>query len=350
LATSLRATLPDWGAWFVDASIDGEHAITGAANVKLADLTLTGSVLSGGPDKGRSHFRIVAGRGGWAKEIQARSYADDGGVRLATVLVDAAAECGESLDVASVPSVRIGPAFVRPRGPASRVLEMLAPANWHIDELGTTKLGKRATGALPIGVTIGIHDKARGAIELASDSVKSILPGVVVEGMRAVDVLHEATPEGALRTRVWGAGTSATSRSLAAWRKLFEALDPSRKFRGVYEYRVVLQNGKRLDLQPVRVSAGMPSLLRVPVWPGVSGCDSDVILGSRVLVNFIDSDPSRPYVCALEETGGEGFKPLALRIDAATTIRLGAGALPVARATDMAGIYPITTTQIKVLA
>ena len=63
--TTARATIPAWGCWYADVSIDGEHALTGAVTLQIADLAMKGTVLSGGPAKGRSHFRIVAGAGGW---------------------------------------------------------------------------------------------------------------------------------------------------------------------------------------------------------------------------------------------------------------------------------------------
>jgi hypothetical protein len=86
------------------------------------------------------------------------------------------------------------------------------------------------------------------------------------------------------------------------------------------------------------------------VRPGVSGCRSDVALGSRVLVVFVDSDPARPQVIGFEDADGEGFTPLLTEIDASTFVNLGAGALPVARAGDLAGIFPVVTTQVKVRA
>lgn len=350
LATSLRVTLPEWGTWYAEASLDGEHTLTGRCTIAMADLTLQGVVLSGGPDKGRSFYRIAGGRGVWAKELAAKSYQDDGGVRLATVLADVAAETAEVFDAATVGTRRLGSSFVRPRGPASRVLELVAPGAWHVGEDGITRLGKRAAGKLPSDATLGVFDRARNTVEVSSDAIKTILPGVVVEGVRAVDVVHESNAERGLRSQIFGVGISATSRTLAAWRKMLDAIDPWRLFRGVVEYRVVTQSGKRLSLQPVRTSSGMPQLERVPVWPGVSGCDADVLPGSRVLVGFIDSDPTRPYVCALEDADGQGFKPLMLRLDAVTLVRLGAGALPVARAGDIAGIFPIVPTQVKVLA
>jgi len=348
--TDARVSIPAWGCWYADVSIDGEFPLSGRVELKVADLTLKGAVLSGGPEKGRSKFRLVAGAGGWGKPIEKRSYDTDAGVKLATVLRDAAGVVGETIDAATVPADTVGPGYARRADQASRVLELLVPGAWYVGEDGITRLGRRPAVPLKGAVTHGPVDRARGTVTLATDLIATILPGTVVDGLEAVDVEHVLSVKGGLRSTIWGAnGLGKTSRRLAALRALLEQLDPFRRFRGVTEYRVVTQTGQRINLQPVRVSTGMPDLRRVPVRPGVSGCNSNVALGSRVLVGFVDSQPSRPYVAGFEDADGEGFVPLMTHIDA-TTLRLGNGVKPAIGAGDLAGgIWPCVPTQVKVL-
>jgi hypothetical protein len=71
----------------------------------------------------------------------------------------------------------------------------------------------------------------------------------------------------------------------------------------------------------------MPDLAHVPVQPGIPGAKADHMLGSRVLVGFIEADPARPAVLAFESRDGEGFVPLKLELDASTELDLGEGAL-----------------------
>ena len=296
--TSGRATIPAWGCWYAEAVLDGEVTLTGSVTLKMADLTLVGTVLSGGPQKGRSTYRIVAGAGGWGRDVPKKSYANDASVKVATVLGDAAAEVGETL-AAVASTERLGPAWVRQAGPANSLLNLVAPSAWYVDEAGVTRLGARAAGALVGTVTrIAPVDIARGKVVLAAEKIATILPGVVVDGITAVDVLHEISAEGGLRSTVWGAQEAGTLDSLRA---LIRQLDPDRAFRGVTEYRIGTLSSDRLNLQPVRVSSGMPDLKRVPVWPGVPGCSQTPPIGSRCLVGFIDSDPARPYVAAFED-------------------------------------------------
>ncbi len=314
--THARVNIPAWGCWYADASIDGQVTLSGVIELKIADLTLSGAVISGGPEKGRSSFRIVGGTGGWGLTIPAKSYTNDAGVKLSNVINDAAEAADEVIDTSTLPTDRVGPAWVRQSGPACRVLELLAPSAWYVGEDGITRLGARPTTTFKgVATRTSQVDLARGTVTLAAESIATLRPGIVVDGLEAVDVEHEVTPKG-LRTTIWGKRAGGTSRRLAAMRALDEQLDPDRRFRSVWEYRVVTLSGKRLNLQPVQVSTGMPSLSNVPFRPGVAGCDVAAQLGSRVLVGFVNEDPARPYVSAFEDPDGEGFVPTTLDLTA----------------------------------
>lgn len=350
-ATSVKLWLPAWGRWFAEVSIDGESAIAGAASLVIAGSTFSGTVLSGGPFKGRAMYRIVGGRGGWGRTVKARGYANDAGVKLSTVLRDVATDAGEQLDLANVSAdTRLGPSYARPEGAARRVLELEAPRGWYVDEAGVTRIGRRPSVPFTGKATVETVDRARALVRLAVDAIAGLVPGAVVEGLEAVDVIHEVS-SGGVRSTVWGKrGAAGSSRRLAALVALVEQADPDRAFRGVWEYRVVSLAGDRVDLEPLRASSGMPSLDRIPMRPGLAGSRSDLMLGSHVLVAFVDADPGRPSVIAFEDSEGEGFLPLLTEIDAATLVKLGQGVKPAIGAGDLAGgIWPCIPTQTKVL-
>lgn len=311
-ATHMRVQIPAWGIWYVDATLDSADEIAGPATAVLNDLTLSGTVLSGGAARGRAPVRIVGGRGGWGKILPPKSYANDAGVKISQIVRDAAESCGEAFDASTAAGV-VGAAWAREEGPAARALELVAPGAWYVGEDGVTRLGARPARALPARVTrVAPTDPARRTAILASESLAGLLPGLVVDGMTVVDVEHEASPA-KLRTTVWGS-RGGVSRRLEAFQRLFAALDPDRAYRAIYEYRVEGQTGKRLNLTPARKSTGMPSLLRVPVRPGVPGCDADYLPGMLVLVAFVDGDPSRPAVVGFEEARGGNFVPDELRL------------------------------------
>lgn len=344
--TNARVDLPAWGCWYADATIDTAQALTGKVTLKIADLTLIGTILSGGADDGtaRSHFRIVGGAGGWGRVIKAKSETNDAGVKAVTVIGDAAREVGETLDTSTIAnSERTGPGYVRPKGPACRILETLRPQAWYVGEDGVTRIGARSGATIPKTVGMKI-DKARGTVEVSAESIAKYLPGAVVAGITAVDVQHEISSKG-LRTRVYGKLGGTTSRRLEAMRTIVLQLLPNLPYLGTWEYRVVLLSGSRLDLQPVKVSTGMPDLRRVRMRPGVAGSKSTLIPGCRVLVSFVDADPSRPEVVGFEDSEGQGFKPLLTEIDATTFLKLADGLRPMAATGDVAaGIFPIVGT------
>jgi hypothetical protein len=342
-ATTMRIYMSAWGCWYVEAQLDGERTLSGSVEVKAADLTLQGTVLSGGAMKGRSSYRIVAGAGGWGRVLPMKSYATDAGVKVRTVIGDAAQAVGETVSLTTTDTT--GPSFTRNEGRASLVLESIAPQAWYVGEDGVTRLGRRSATTLTAAVPrVSQVDLARGCVTLAPTSLAALVPGITVDGIEAVDVIHDITPEG-VRTTIYGARGAGQSRRLDAWRKLFEQLDPDRDFRAVWEYRVVTQSGERLNLQAVRRSAGMPDLELVRVRPGLAGARSDVALASRVLVAFVNAERGRPEVIAFEDADGAGFTPLLTEIDASTFVKLADGARPVAATGDIAGgIWPIVGT------
>lgn len=323
--TKLRAHIPAWGIWFASVTLDQEESFAkgSAAQLELAGLSLVGSVVSGGPWKGGASYRVIGGKGGWAATVAAKDYANDAGVKLSTVIGDLATETGETCE--GIPGGTVGAKWTRAEDVASFVLHQLAPRAWYMGEDGITRFGKRAASTVDGSVTRGVVDLAAGFVELMPESLVGLVPGATAEGVEAVDVEHEL--DGAkLRTRLWGA-VGHTSKRLAAWAALFDQLDPLRRYRGRYEYRVVSQEIERLNLQPVRVSLGMPVLRRVRVSPGLPGCRATHALGARVHVAFLNNDPASPRVVSFDDAEAPSFMPLEL--DLGESPRLG-----VARVTD----------------
>lgn len=331
-AARARVQVPAWGAPWLDLDLVEplELAAGAAASVQVADVTISGVVVSGGAFEGRAAYRVVAGRGGWGRELPAVGYANDLGVKASLVLGDAAAAVGESLT--DLPTTVLGPRFARIRGTASAVLHELAPRNWYVGFDGVTRIGQRPTTAYAGDAPRTRVDKNTGVIELATDTLAGLVPGVRVDGMRpAADVEYELT-EGRLTARVYSAARG--DRFLSALERVILALFPDIRYRGTFEFRVVSQTGERLNLQPVRVSTGFSDLRAVPVRPGMAGLKAQVLPGELVLVTFADADPSRPQVISHDAPDAPGWMPLTLELG-------GPGALGVARIGDavQAGPY-----------
>lgn len=304
LAASVH--LPAWGIWWADIELGESEALTGHAAIDLCGLLLSGTIVSGGPWQGRARYRVAGGAGKWGTAIAAKSYATDLGVKLRTVLRDAAVACGETLDETTATGT-VGAQWVRAAGPAGRQLALLAPQAWYVSEDGITRLGARPATTFSRDSTVMDRDDAAGWVEIAAADLGALIPGVVVEGVAAVDVVHTLR-DATLRTRLWAAHGTA-SRARGAFGRLVEALTAQGRYRGLWSYRVVAQSGELLDLQVERASSGMPDLQRVRVRPGVPGCSADWALGSLCLVAFVDGSPSRPVVVAGDDPDSAGFAP-----------------------------------------
>ena len=74
-----------------------------------------------------------------------------------------------------------------------------------------------------------------------------------------------------------------------------EAFDPFRRYREFHEYRVVTGIGAvGFVLTPVD-SDTMPTIMAVDLYPGAPSALTYTI-GSKVLIGFVNANPSRPFI------------------------------------------------------
>jgi hypothetical protein len=325
-----RVSIPAFGLWWAEVECGGPDVLTGPVALVLDDLTLRGTVVTGGAYQTRTRYRIVGGAGGWGRSIAAKSYANDLGVKSAIILRDAALACGETMGVVP-PTDAAGPAFVRAAGPASRTLEALYPRGWYVDEKGITQVGRR----LPVPFTGSaqrmVNDAAMSSIELAPDAgnASKLLPGAIVDDVEAADVEH-VVDGGTHRATVWGWRSARTGDPfVSALANVIDQRLAAARFFALWEYRIVQQSGIFLDLQIVRVSSGMPDLRHVPSCPAATYMDNltplTPQLGSTCLVAFVNGDPSRPQLVA---RSGDPVLVGATAINAAGIVMGGSGSPP----------------------
>lgn len=319
-----------WGTYWIDVDLTEPEELAGPTSFVCGGVPMACTVISGGAVDGRAAYRLAGGKGGWGKVIAAKPYLDDAGVRASLVLEDAAREAGESVE--GLPSTRLGPHFARLQGPASQALHMLAPRAWRVDFDGVTRFGLR-----PISEYAGSATRTRRApgssvLELATEDLAGLVPGVTVDGSKPATDVEYVLDEQRLTARIYAG--PRTNRLDDAQRRIFEAMFPSMRYAGKYEFRVVTQEGERVNLQPVRTATGLSDLRLVPIRPGMAGLKAKVTPGSLVLVEFVDMDPSRPVVTNHDAADSPGWMPLELDLG-------GPGALGVARIGDtvQAGPY-----------
>jgi hypothetical protein len=196
------------------------------------------------------------------------AYANDAGVKLSTVIGDAARECGETLG--AIPTGTTGPHFVRAEGPASACCTISPRAR------GTsTRPGSRSSVAAQASPT---RAAPRGSppstsraepVDLAPTTIADLLPGVVVDGIEAVDVEHTSTrscgrPSGARASRT-RRGSRPRSSASSRPSPRTSLLRPVGVPRGPAHGRTARAPG-------ARVSSGMPDLRNVRVRPASPGC------------------------------------------------------------------------------
>lgn len=309
--TSAALTVPGVGLWVATLAVPSALALSvgAVASIKFLDVTWTGAVVAGGVADGSAHYRVVAGKGKWGVPLPPRAYANDAGLSAAQLLRDVATEAGEQID--SPPGGTLGPHFNRPRLPASFALNLLAPRAWFARPDGVVTFGARP--ALPAStLPVLSRNPAVRVVELGvTGSVAGLLPGMATEFGTCADVDLELTPDG-IRARLYAA--PAFGRRIQALARLLDALDPGRRFRGSFEYRISTQEGERLNLQPVRSRSDLPDLARVPVRAGLPGVKATYAPGAQVVVTFLDGDPTRPAVVGFDDPGQPGWPFLTMTI------------------------------------
>ncbi len=307
----LRVTVPGRGCWYATITTDLEVDLTpgDAAQVTIFESQLAGTITSGSRlPEGYARYNVIGGAGGWGRELPPRPYANDA-LAKDQVIKDAATEASETVE--APPTDGLGPHYVRQRARGSALLNALAGKDWYVGYDGVTRFGAHTVGksVAELGLDVIQSDPARGVTTVAlRESFEGVAPGMTTELGPVVDV--EVRIEGGLIVAQLYSSAVAKNRQTEALAKIVDSLDPDRKFRGTYEFRVVEQSGELLALQPTLARADFPDLERVPIRCGIPGARFVVKPGALVLVTFINADPSRPCVTAFDPVGSETHIPV----------------------------------------
>lgn len=344
---SMRLLIPSRGVWVADLDFLDVPALSGQVTIRAGNLSLVGTVIAteSGTYGSQRRVRVVGGGGGWGTVLRPRAYHSDAGVSALTVAQDAAREAGETLGSTWSPaSSTLDPDYVRSSGPASRTLEdAIGPGVlWWVDYAGVTQVGQRATSQADSTLyevlffdprsrvlTLGLDDLT--AVGIGSTLARGLDSPVTVRDLE-IDVSAER-----IEVRAWCGGGTVASSALGRLEHAFEALvarDSDPRLYGPWLYRVISRSGSLLNLQAARVVDGLPDIMSIKMWPGVSGAYADVTPGAQVLVEFIGGQRSLPVVTHFGPTGSGGFVPVNVTLDATTLIKLGANATAFAARAD----------------
>ena len=198
--------IPLVGAWVADVMLEEPTTLKAPVALVVGNLTLTGTPYRQGAFAGQERARLVAGGAGWMKSTPAQAYANPAGVRLSTVLRDAAALVGEQVAIAA--DRPLGAFFTRANEPAAYLLRELVDGAWYIDGAGVTQIGQRPTPVITSPFTVQDFDPGTGMYEIATEDLASWLPGASFSGPTASGTIAwtrlEVSNSGTLRLHVLG--------------------------------------------------------------------------------------------------------------------------------------------------
>jgi hypothetical protein len=199
--------VPLVGLWAADVTLASEASIP-SPNVTLTvgNLSLTGFICRQAPFAGSRYCRVVGGFGGWRNTIPAKQYGLPGGIKLSLVLKDAAAECGEQINIPN--DTTIGTRYVRENAKASRVLRQLAGENWYVDQNGVTQIAAWPMAPVKSLFTVQSHDGGQGRMVISTEDYGAWLPNASFQSpfidltYTIAGVLFKMQEDGVLRLEV----------------------------------------------------------------------------------------------------------------------------------------------------
>lgn len=344
--TASAATLfvPWEGLWICDLDLPSDSVPTGRVEVRIGDLTLSGTVddTRSGAFRSGARVRVIAGAGGWQRAATRRHFHADQGLRRSTVLLDTARAVGEQLVVDTAADAVIGLDFVRQDTseasgrplPASAHFARAGAPLWWVGYDGITHVAAErpspASGDVQI---LDVEPRLRTATlgGIAPVEVGAVLP---INGVDHIvrELRVEVTPHHARTVAIFA--DVAVNRLHDAIASIARQV-ASERLHGIYQYRVsdMVEARARLQRSTLGAIPGLPDVLLVPQAPGTAGLWASLQPGAQVLVQFVEGLVSRPYITHAEPYDGAGFVPVELLVDASSMLRLG----PSADSVELAG-------------
>ncbi len=282
-------TFPYYGPWVADLILASSEDIGTSVTLVAGDLSLKGTVVRQATFANSRSARIVGGAAGWRKSLPSKGYSHEAGVKLSSVLGDAAL----ALDADRV----VGTLYAREEAKAERVLNLELGGKWWIDSGGATQTKARDSSAVVTPFTVIAWSGGKGQFEIATESIASWQPGksfsshVVPSPQVISSVTIEGTNEGKLRLHVLSTNGDL-ERLRVDIRSLIRAEIASLSYSGVWEYTIESGDNKTVDVTPT--DKRMPPITKCPMMPGLMGEVVTPTPGSKCRIVFVNSDPTRP--------------------------------------------------------
>lgn len=329
--------IPLVGLWTADLQLATQQQISGPVEVVIGNLTLQGFVYRSETYGGQVRARLVGGYGGWRTSIAPQGYGSKQGVKLSTVLQDAAAACGEQVQIFA--DVTIGQAYARVNfatSVASDVLwQMLALGHisaWYLAPSGVTVTGPwpLTTVSTPFDVTDQRPDE--GLVVIATEDYAAWMPGAtfvhpLLDGSyTSGGVQYVWNDDGVFRLEVLTSAAPLRDRVLGPVQQLVQKEIAPLRFFGRYAYTISNPSSTTIDGAPTDTTLGLPDVQNVPLAAD-SLASYTPPSGGTAHVQFVNGDPTQPVCVWTEADSSNG--PTAITIGPQ-----GSGIADVARVTD----------------
>lgn len=299
-------TVPYYGPWNAELvlAVTDDHDPGSPATITLGNLTMKGTVSRSAGFSGSRSMRIIGGAAGWRKKIAAKGYSHDAGVKLSTVLQDAASAAGEKIVVSD--ERIIGTAYARRNDLAESVLKHHVAGQWWIDNDGVTQTKARPSGPIASVFTVINYSGSKGRFEIATEAYADWMPGrsfssPVLTDPQTISSVSFVAEKGAIKTIVTNTSTKE-ERLLQSFRSLVQD-ELSRLFYGPpVEYVITSADTMKINCAPVDAASKWPPLSNVPLKPSISGEIVKPTVGGKALIVFLDNDPTQYRCISVEGT------------------------------------------------
>lgn len=299
--------IPLTGMWTADLRISTQNPVSGNVTVIIGNLTLQGFVYRSEFYGGQTRARLVAGYGGWRQIISAQGYGSSSGVKLSTIMNDAALACGETVNVPN--DMSVGNAYIRMATYASDNLWIMIQKgiipSWYIDPKGVTQLASWPTNNVSTTFTVTDQKPDEGLVEIATEDYASWMPGctfsnyLLAPGVTytSAGVHYTWDNDGKFRFEVL-TGTDPPNmpmqdRMLGPIQQTIDRQIAPLKFLGRYNYTISNPTSSTVDGTPVNSTLGLPDVTGAPITADSISTYTPPN-GSNCHIMFLDGDPSQP--------------------------------------------------------
>ncbi len=192
--------------------------------------------------------------------------------------------------------------------------------HWRIDPDGVTRFGPRAPAPATARATVLSRNAAVGLISIGIDAPLAFLPGNTYTDQgetRTIRKLVVIETPGNLTAELWVATPSVRASVIRMVADVF----PQLVFGFPRTYLVhAVDSAGRMDLFPPPDATYLPELARVDQW-SAGGVKATPEIGSAVMVQFRDANPTRPVVTGCAPLASS--KPTAWAADATGAMTIG---------------------------